>query len=181
MRQLLALVIGGAASGKSEFAESLAMSLSTERYYVATMQSYDAESDRRIERHRNMRRGKGFTTVERSLDLVGMELDCGPDAVVLLECASTLLGNELCMPGGAGVSAWQAILAGAERLAAGGVNAVIVSNDVFYEGAAATPEMREYTRQLGLLNSGLARLADCVVEVVCGLPQVHKGGLIDRI
>lgn len=175
---LLALVIGGAASGKSEFAESLAMSLSAERYYVATMQSYDAECDRRIERHRNMRSGKGFVTVERSLDLAGMELECGDAAVVLLECASTLLGNELCMPGGAGAASWQAILTGAERLVSRGIFVVIVTNDVFGEGEAATPEMREYSRQLGLLNQGLADIADLVVEVVCGLPQVHKGGLI---
>lgn len=177
---MLALVIGGAASGKSEFAESLAMSLAAERYYVATMMSYDAEADRRVERHRSMRRGKGFATVERPLDLAGMELKSGPDAVVLLECASTLLGNELCMPQGAGSGAWQAILAGVERLVKSGINVVVVSNDVFGEGSAATPEMREYTRQLGLLNCGLADMADCVAEVVCGLVQVHKGSLVSR-
>lgn len=175
MSGLLALVIGGAASGKSEFAESLAMSLAKERYYIATMQSYDAECDRRIERHRNMRRGKGFVTVERTLDLAGLELKCGQNAAVLLECASTLLGNELCLPGGAGMNSWQAILSGVERLAGEECGVVVVSNDIFGAGEATTPEMREYSRQLGLLNQGIAGIADVVVEVVCGLPQVKKG------
>ena len=64
---MLALVLGEAASGKSEFAEQLAMSLADERYYIATMQVSDSESQQRIERHRQMRQGKGFVTLEQPL------------------------------------------------------------------------------------------------------------------
>ncbi|MBQ2888088.1 MAG: bifunctional adenosylcobinamide kinase/adenosylcobinamide-phosphate guanylyltransferase [Firmicutes bacterium] len=171
---MLALVLGGAASGKSEYAEALAMSLNAERFYIATMQSYDAESERRIARHREMRRHKGFTTVERALDLEGLHIE-HHGGVALLECASTLLGNELCLPGGAAENSAASILAGVLNLRKQGLNLVVVSNDVFAEGLDYSPEMTEYVRQLGLLNRSLAAEADCVVEVVCGLPLYHKG------
>lgn len=171
---MLALVLGGAASGKSEYAEQLAVSLSSRRYYIATMQVDDAESERRIDRHRQMRAGKGFDTVERALDLAGLELR-DPGAAALLECASTLLGNEIYLPGGAGENAPDAIMAGIERLLAGGLDVVVVSNDVFGAGAAETPEMRAYMTALGRLNCKIAAAADCVVEVCCGLPVYHKG------
>jgi adenosylcobinamide kinase/adenosylcobinamide-phosphate guanylyltransferase len=176
---MLALVLGRAASGKSEFAEALAMSLSSERYYIATMQSYDAESERRIARHREMRCGKGFETVERALNLSGLTICAGQDSVALLECASTLLGNELCMPGGAAERAEassEVICEGVKSLLRQGMSSVVVvSNDIFGEGEPQTHEMQEYSRQLGLLNQKIAALADEVIEVVCGIPIYHKG------
>lgn len=174
---MLALVLGEAASGKSEFAEQLAMSLAAERYYIATMQVGDAESQRRIERHRQMRQGKGFATLEQPLALAELHLKPQqPGAVALLECASTLLGNELYLPGGAGADGWRAIAAGVEKLLKQNMQVVVVSNCVFEEGAASalSPEMQEYLFQLGQLNCCLAQLADQVVEVCCGLPLYHK-------
>ena len=61
---MLILVFRGSASGKSEFAEGLVTASGLEtRAYLATMQVWDAESERRVERHRRMRAGKGFATV----------------------------------------------------------------------------------------------------------------------
>ena len=60
------LVTGGSGSGKSEFAENIAMKLGGKMLYVATMKPYDDECLKRIERHRKMRDGKGFRTVECS-------------------------------------------------------------------------------------------------------------------
>lgn len=184
---MLALVLGEAASGKSEFAEKLAMLLSPERYYIATMQVADAESQKRVERHRQMRLGKGFVTLERELDLAGLQMpdeqnaDLAGRPVALLECASTLLGNELYLPDGAGAQSWQAIFNGVQNLLRQKVHLVVVSNCVFTEGAAYSPEMSEYLRQLGVLNQRLAVNADLVFEVCCGLPICHKGGIIGRL
>ena len=62
---MLILVSGGSGSGKSEFAEGLVVSSGlSERMYLATMQVWDEESVRRVERHRQMRAGKGFATLE---------------------------------------------------------------------------------------------------------------------
>ena len=61
---MMVLVTGGAASGKSAFAERVALSLPAPHAYVATMRHGDAETEARIDRHRQMRAGKGFETVE---------------------------------------------------------------------------------------------------------------------
>ena len=62
---MFTLVTGGAASGKSEYAESLALRLPGRRIYLATMRPADPESLARINRHRLLRQGRGFDTLER--------------------------------------------------------------------------------------------------------------------
>lgn len=67
---MLVVVTGGSGSGKSAFAEETVLSLGeARRIYIATMQAFDEESHRRISRHRHMRAGKGFETIERYTEL----------------------------------------------------------------------------------------------------------------
>ena len=66
---MLTLVIGGAASGKSAYAESLTLKHPLPRYYVATMQVWDEECAKRVEKHRAMRKEKQFETIESPIDL----------------------------------------------------------------------------------------------------------------
>lgn len=66
---MLTLVLGGAASGKSGYAESLVLKTALPRYYIATMQVWDAECAARVEKHRRMRAAKQFETVECPLHL----------------------------------------------------------------------------------------------------------------
>ena len=66
---MLTLVIGGSASGKSAFAERLAVQSGLPRFYVATMRVWDTESERRVARHRDMRREKRFDTLECPIGL----------------------------------------------------------------------------------------------------------------
>ena len=61
---MITLVTGGSGSGKSAYAESLLYSCEGIRYYIATMQIYDAEGEKKVERHRKLRAGKGFLTIE---------------------------------------------------------------------------------------------------------------------
>ena len=89
---MLILVSGGSASGKSEFAEGLVTASGLEtRAYLATMQVWDAESERRVERHRRMRAGKGFATVECPVNLAGAVLPAG--CAERLEDRSDLTAN----------------------------------------------------------------------------------------
>lgn len=179
---MLMLILGGAASGKSEYAEAAVMNLAAERYYIATMEVSDGESQKRVERHRQMRQNKGFTTIEWPLDLPGLRVPRhGAQAAALLECASTLLGNELYLPKGAREAGWSSILQGVQNLVKQGLALVVVSNDVFASGEAYSPEMQEYLRQLGLLNCHLAALADEVVEVCCGIPIFHKKNYQEKV
>ena len=81
---MFTLVIGGAASGKSEYAELHVTRLTGRRIYLAAMRPWDQECLGRIARHRLLRRDKGFETVERYTDLAGLALPA--EANVLLEC-----------------------------------------------------------------------------------------------
>ena len=86
---MLTLVTGGAASGKSEYAERLAAACDGPRVYIATMRPLDKESVARIEKHRAARADRRFSTIERYHDLKGLRLPCGTNAV-LLECMSVI-------------------------------------------------------------------------------------------
>lgn len=169
---MLTLVIGGAASGKSEFAEELVLTLPGQRVYVATMEPYDGECLARIEKHRRQRAGKGFLTLERCRNLGGLEVPAG--ANVLLECMSNLLANELYSHQGGGSAA---VLEGVERLCGQCAHLTIVTNEVFSGGKDYEGDTLRYLQELGAVNCALAVRADRVVEVVCGCPNVLKGRL----
>ena len=130
---MLMLVLGGAASGKSAYAESLVLKTGLPRYYLATMQVWDAECAARVEKHRKMRAQKQFETLECPLHLDRLALP--GRGTVLLEDLGNLVANELYSPGGAGKHTAEAVLAGLERLAAGCDNLIVVSNEVFSGGA----------------------------------------------
>ena len=164
---MLALVIGGSGSGKSKYAEELICSLEIRRVYLATMRSEDSESRERIERHRRMRAGKGFVTVEK-------EKDAG-DSAVLLEDMGNLLANE--MYSGDGITARGAadkIIRDISRLYDACRDLVIVTNDVFSGGMLYDRETKEYMMGLADINREIAKKSDLVAEVVCGLPYLLK-------
>ena len=96
---MLILVTGGAASGKSEHAERLVCEKAQSRLYLATMQPFGKSAEARIARHRALRAGKGFATVERTLDLANLRLSRQYDGI-LLEDLGNLLSNELFAPEG---------------------------------------------------------------------------------
>ncbi|MCR5670469.1 MAG: bifunctional adenosylcobinamide kinase/adenosylcobinamide-phosphate guanylyltransferase [Butyrivibrio sp.] len=95
---MIFLVIGTMNSGKSAFAEDLVMKTEGKtKYYLATMKICDEAGKERVNKHRKMREGKGFITIEKELDLAGAgsEMESPGEAVVLLECVSNLVGNEM--------------------------------------------------------------------------------------
>ncbi len=169
------LIIGGAASGKSAYAESLLCALSgaAPKVYVATMEPYGAEAAARIARHRAMRAGGGFQTLERFTDLAGLRVGAG--SAVLLEDLGNLCANEMFSPQGSGRHAEASILAGLERLRTQCAHFVIVSNEIFQGGAEYKGDTPSYLRTLARLHRRIAEAADGVCEVVCGVPLYWKG------
>ena len=107
---MLTLVVGGAASGKSAYAERLVLQTALPRYYLATMQVWDAECAARVEKHRRMRAEKQFETLECPLHLGTVHLPARGTA--LLEDLGNLTANELYDPAGAGEDAAPARLDG---------------------------------------------------------------------
>ena len=171
---MLTLVVGGAASGKSAYAERLVLQTARPRYYLATMQVWDAECAARVEKHRRMRAEKQFETLECPLHLGTVRLPARGTA--LLEDLGNLTANELYDPAGAGEAAASAILDGLGRLAAQCEHLVVVSNEVFSGGADYAGDTDRYLKALAQVNNALAARADAVVRVVCGIPVYYKGG-----
>lgn len=186
---MLYLITGGSGSGKSEYAESLAVQLyEKEReagapgrlVYVATMFPYeDGETRERIARHRRQRAGKGFLTMECFCGAERISAESGD--VFLLDCLSNLLANEMYLEEGRitdrGEAAWeQAAEAIVKPLSALGEKAelAVVTNEVFSDGAAYEEESMRYIALLGYVNRQLAAAAAQVTEVVCGIPMVKK-------
>jgi len=169
---MLTIIIGGAGSGKSAFAEAHVCRLPGRKIYLAAMLPRDGESRERVEKHRMMRRGKGFETLERGLDLANAAIPAG--ANVLLEDLSNLLANEMYEPAGGGIDT---VRRGLLHLIEKCENLTVVTNEVFSGGADYDDESLRYMRALADLNRGLAARADLVVEVVCGLPNILKGEL----
>ena len=122
------LVYGGSASGKSAYAEQRTVRLHQQStagqlIYLAAMKPYSQAAQQRIRRHRRLRAGKGFRTVERYTDLYGLCQDpafarAAAGSTILLECMSNLTANEIFEPEGAGAQAADAILKGIEALRA---------------------------------------------------------------
>lgn len=167
------LVIGGAASGKSEYAEALALLMPEPRIYIATMMPLDNEDRMRIERHRMMRREKRFYTMERYINMKRLVL---PErGTVLLECLGNLTANELFSENGAKGGTFDAVVRGIEAIEAQCDNLIIVSNDVFSDGSAYAEETLEYLRTLSDINRALASRFESVAELVCGIPLILKG------
>ena len=172
---MLVVVTGGSGSGKSAFAEETVLSFGeARRIYIATMQAFDEESNRRIRRHRRMRAGKGFETVECYTALDELVLPKG--SVVLLECMSNLVANEMFREDGFHQEVSEKITGGVKHLLSQAEHVVIVTNEIFSDGILYEGESEKYKEQLGQINCNLAEMADDVVEVVYGIPVWHKGG-----
>lgn len=184
---MLIVVTGGSGSGKSEYAENLAMSLGKRRVYAATMMVHDEEGRERVRRHRRMRENKGFHTLECPVDLETITAFGDTEsAVVLLECMSNLVANEMFMPDGKNRSGEQTakkILRGIQAVIGRCSHLVVVTNEVFSDGNTYDPGTEDYIRALGIVNCGLAAMADRVVEVVCGIPVdclLQKGKELEK-
>ena len=171
---MFTLVIGAAASGKSQFAEQLIVQSSAkQRIYLATMQPDGPQAQQRIARHRQLRAGQGFITLERDTNLG--QLTIPSNSAVLLECLSNLVANELFCPHGAAENTLQAVLQGVETLARQATDLVVVTNEVFADGCSYADSVEHYLQLLGQINCRLAVRADRVIEVVCGIPLCYKG------
>lgn len=170
---MISLVIGGSGSGKSEYAESLCLQLNSDnKIYVATMSATDHESMKRIDRHKKMREGKGFTTVECYHGLNQLEIT--EHVTLLVECLSNLVANEMFMEVGAKSNTLEAVIEGIEYLRFHAEHIIFVSNNIFEDGIEYEDMMKEYLQCLGEINQYIVRVADSVIEVVHGIPIIVK-------
>jgi adenosylcobinamide kinase / adenosylcobinamide-phosphate guanylyltransferase len=166
------LVLGGARSGKSRYAERLVEDAARGGTYCATAEARDAEMAARIAAHR-ARRGPFWRTVEAPLRLVpAIASEPTRERPLLIDCLTLWLSNLLLA--GRPVAEEAAALCSALQLAPGSV--VLVANEV---GMGLVPETRlgrEFRDAAGRLHQEVAALADRVVFVAAGLPLLLKEG-----
>lgn len=173
---MMILLTGGSACGKSSYAESLCLRFDGPRYYIAAMRPYGEGSAEKIERHRQMRLGKGFETIERYTDLAGLTLP--RRGTVLLECICNLTANEMFDEAGNQTDPYDAVMEGVLALKNRCETLVVVTNDVGSDNKNYDPGTKAYVSALGRINAALAQQADAVYELVCGIPLVLKGALL---
>lgn len=173
---MIKAVIGGSGSGKSEYAEKTAVKLKEdsakeELIYLATMMPEGEEAVKRIERHRKMREEKGFITKEcyctEDIKKIGNK-DSLKNSVILLECMSNLVSNEMFYYKSANVS--EKIIDTVTLLSEKCGGLVIVTNDVFSDGFDYSFEVLEYMRVMGEINRFIMSVSNEACEVVCGIP-----------
>lgn len=208
---MITLITGGSGSGKSAYAEKYICHASKEKgckekYYIATMQVFDEEGQRKIDRHRRLRAGKGFITIEQPRDVkkavekLQAENCLKTGRSALLECMSNLVANEMFPPVDAsGIQAVEAekealddpenmkdyetaqisrvskkVLKEVSILSENVAELVIVTNNVFEDGVCYDESTMNYIKAMGIVNRGLAAMAERVVEVVAGIPVAVK-------
>ncbi len=166
------LVLGGARSGKSRYAESLVLASPGPRTYIATAQILDDEMRSRVEIHRR-RRGSDWRTIECPLLLPGLLLDLEPQGnPVLVDCLTLWMSNILHHPQSSPPEAHiQSLCDALHRIT---YPLVLVSNEV---GSGIVPEnalARRFRDLAGLANQRLAEACPRVTLVVAGLPLLLK-------
>ncbi|WP_373049909.1 bifunctional adenosylcobinamide kinase/adenosylcobinamide-phosphate guanylyltransferase [Thalassovita aquimarina] len=172
MQNKLTLVIGGAGSGKSSWAENFVFQIGYDRIYIATAQPWDDEMQAKIQAHQRQR-GQNWHTVEAPMDVAAPLSEARPDQIVLLDCATMWLSNHLLAESELAQEEDRLIAA----LTACRAPIVVVTNEV---GMSVVPEnalARLFRDAQGRVNRRLAEKADLVVAVMAGLPLALKGQL----
>ena len=201
-------VTGGSGSGKSVFAEKCALLLAQmdmagetaeelrrgKLVYLAAMNPAGREGRMRVQRHRAMRRGKGFCTIERQRQLTGISREKILGRTVLVEDLSNLIANELFSGEDPDGGAWQGpgdpgdgaflsektertcreIREGIAFLRSQAGHLILVMNEIFSDGIRYDPQTDQFLRAAGLLSRDFVSQADLSYEVVFGIPLALK-------
>jgi adenosylcobinamide kinase / adenosylcobinamide-phosphate guanylyltransferase len=172
------LVLGGARSGKSSFAEQIVRESGLDRIYIATAVAGDDEMQSRIAHHRE-RRGDGWRTVEEPLHLVDtISREAAGGRILLVDCLTLWLSNLMHAEADTAREAKLLIIA----LESVACPVVLVSNEVGLGLVPETPLGRQFRDEQGRLNQLIAAAVGNVAFVTAGLPlwlkqQTHPGSL----
>jgi len=173
------LITGGSRSGKSAFAEKTAEALPGPRAYIATSPVIDPEMEERIRKHREARRGKGWETIEETVDLAGVIRRSGTCRVLLVDCLTLWINNflyeaekrEEIFTEEAAVGLCRELI---DACGAFGGTVIFVTNEL---GMGIVPEnetARRFRDIAGRCNQEIAAAADTVTLVVSGIPLSLK-------
>ncbi|GGY74563.1 bifunctional adenosylcobinamide kinase/adenosylcobinamide-phosphate guanylyltransferase [Cellvibrio zantedeschiae] len=168
----ITLVIGGARSGKSKYAEQLAINSQLPVTYVATATALDAEMEARIIHHQT-RRPVDWALHECPLDLANLlENEAQKEHTILVDCLTLWLNNQLYKDSTQNFSLLFSELV--EAIKDSPAKIILVSNEVGLGIIPLGEVTRQFVDEAGRLNQFLAQVADQVIFTVAGLPLVLK-------
>lgn len=194
---MIALVVGGAKSGKSMFAQDLAKSLNEslknyleedldseleddlekkngKLYYVATMNPYDLEDLKRIENHLKEREGYGFNTIEETMNMGKVSKMIQKEDIVLIDSITSLVTNYMFQGKDFFKEVSEDILSGILEIINAAGDVVIVSDYLFSDSIQYDYYTESFRKEIGIINRKLAEVSDIVVECSYGNIIYHK-------
>lgn len=174
-------ITGGVRSGKSTFAEKLAIQKAIELggnlHYLATGVPSDEEMKKRIERHQQERQVShlNWTTWEQSTNIETIASSFSKKDIVLLDCVTTLLNNELFSQKEWDTEILGRLVHGIETIQENCAELILVSNEVLWEGISQNELVLQYSRILGHLHQALVARSDHAYLIESGIPILMKG------
>jgi len=170
---MITLVLGGARSGKSRFAQQLATDNQLPVLYIATATALDEEMQERIIRHQQDRPSE-WQLCECSLDLINtLAEECQKQQTILVDCLTLWLNNQLFHQPAQDFSAlFNRLLS---TLSNTNATIIFVANEVGLGVIPLGEVSRQFVDEAGRLNQQLAQIADKVFFIAAGLPLTLKG------
>lgn len=170
------LILGGARSGKSRFAEKIAHETGKEVVYIATATSQDDEMQDRIDRHKSDR-PEHWITVEEPLELAQVvQHYSGDNVCILIDCLTLWLTNILMQESDIGsLESYKTDLLEVLTLCLDSSSSVVLVSNEVGQGIVPLGELsRRFVDEAGWLHQDIAAIADQVTFVVAGLPMKIK-------
>lgn len=165
------VITGGQRSGKSVFAENIALGMSTHPTYLATSKVFDEEMRRRVEIHQK-RRSTHWRNIEAPLSIEALSFS--PNEVVLIDCLTLWATNWLFDKKENIDEALTALKSQIELLKKAGTILIMVTNEIGLGGISSNTLQRKFTDLQGMINQYVSSIADEVYMVISGIPVKIK-------
>ncbi|MFI0398419.1 MAG: bifunctional adenosylcobinamide kinase/adenosylcobinamide-phosphate guanylyltransferase [Thiolinea sp.] len=172
-KSMQTLILGGARSGKSRYAEQLALQSQKSVVYIATAQAQDAEMQTRIQHHQASRSAE-WLTLEEPLSLATtLAAQAQPERILLVDCLTLWLTNLLCLEDSEQrlTSELNTLYAVLPQLSG---ELILVSNETGLGVVPLGELTRRYVDEAGRMHQRLAAQMQQVIFMIAGLPQVLK-------
>lgn len=170
MNRRIILVTGGQRSGKSEYAEKLALRLSDSPVYIATARAYDDEFRERIRKHQ-LRRGPQWTNIEEEISPAKYDIT---GQTVLVDCLTLWATNIFFACGEDATPALKQLTEEIDKLTDYDAQIIFVTNEIGLGGVSENAMRRHFTDLLGRANQYVAAKADEVTMLISGIPLKIK-------